>query len=224
MHRVLARRRILPLLAAAVVAAAGGCRNDLGPTPDQVQAQLRVTAYVVGTPVDRIVARVAADDIPTALVFNLPIAGGIATGTLRIPPGAARTLTLQAFEPSGSISHEGSATIDVRSGSNPPVTIVMLPHAGDVPITATIGSVSVIVSPAPATLEVGGTRQFRAEIRGPDDLPVDGDVEWAVTNPALALVDRNGSVTALAEGSLTLVATYAGVAGTASLTVTATKQ
>jgi uncharacterized protein YjdB len=40
-----------------------------------------------------------------------------------------------------------------------------------------------------------------------------------VTNPAFATVDRDGTVTALAEGSLTLVATYAGVAGTATLTI-----
>jgi uncharacterized protein YjdB len=219
MARILTSRCTLAVLMAPALLAVSACRNDAGPDAETEEAQLRVTASVVGTPVDRIVAIVSAADIPTSLVFNLPIAEGVATGTLRIPPGTARTITLRAFEPTGSISHEGSATIDVGAGSNPPVTIVLLPQSGEVPITATIGSVSVVVSPSLATLEVGDTRRFSAEIRGPDNLPVDGTVEWAVTNPAFAAVDRNGTVTALAEGNLTLVASYAGVAGTASLTI-----
>jgi Big-like domain-containing protein len=218
MPRIPASRHISFLLVGAVLAATSGCRNDVGPDAEE-EAQLRVTASVAGIPVDRIVATVAAADIPTSLVFNLPITDGTATGTLRIPPGDARSVTLQAFDPSGAISHEGSATIDVRAGPNPPVTIIMLPRSGDVPITATIGSVSVVLSPGSATLEVGESRQFHAEVRGADNLPVDADVEWAVTNPAFATVDQSGTVTALAEGSLTLVATYAGVAGTASLTM-----
>jgi hypothetical protein len=211
--------RSLPALVAAMLLAVGACRNDVGPVAETQEAQLRVSAAVVGTVVDRIVATVGAADIPTSLVFNLPIADGAATGTLCIPPGAGRTITLRAFEPAGSISHEGTATIDVRAGSNPPVTIVMLPQSGELPITATIGSVSVVISPISATLEVGETRQFRAVIQGPDNLPVDGTVAWAVTNPAFAAVDREGTVTALAEGTLRLVATYAGVADISTLII-----
>lgn len=206
-------------LVALVAAGACGSGDRIGPSTDGDVAKLRVTAEVVGTPVDRMVATVSAGDIPTPLVFNLPVADGVATGTLRITPGAARTITLQAFESSGEITHEGSATIDVRAGQNPPVTIAMLPRSGQVPITATITSVSVIVSPASATMEIGESRQFTAEIRGPDNEPVQGTVEWAVTNPALAIVEQDGTVTALGEGTLTLVATYGGVAGTAALVV-----
>ena len=209
------------LLALVALVAAGACGSGdrIGPSADGDVAKLRVMAEVVGTPVDRMVATVSAADIPLPLVFNLPVVDGVATGTLRITPGAARTITLQAFESSGEITHEGSATIDVRGGQNPPVTIAMLPRSGQVPITATIASVSVIIAPASATMEIGESRQFTAEVRGPDNELVQGTVEWAVTNTAFAIVDQDGTVTALAHGTLTLVVTYGGVAGTASLVV-----
>ena len=46
---------------------------ELRPTgPDRQQlAELRVSALVVGTPIDLLVVRVTATDIPTPLVFNL---------------------------------------------------------------------------------------------------------------------------------------------------------
>lgn len=211
----------ISLLALVALVAAGACGSGerIGPSLAGDVAKLRVTAEVVGTPVDRMVATVSAGDIPTPLVFNLPVVDGVATGTLRITPGTARTITLQAFESSGEITHEGSATIDVHAGQNPPVTIAMLPRSGQVPITATIASVSVIISPSSATMDIGEVRRFTAEIRGPDNEPVQGTVEWAVTNPALAIVEQDGTVTALAEGTVTLVATYGGVAATATLVI-----
>lgn len=183
-------------------------------------AELRVTALVVGTPIDLMVARVTASDIVTPLVFNLPVANGVATGTLRVPPGTARTITLEAFDEAGDITHEGSATIDVRAGQNPPVSIAMLPRGGQVPVTATIADVSIIISPSSASIAEGATRQFTAQILGPDDQPVAGAVVWAVTNPALARVDPGGVVTGVRAGTLQLVATFGGVAGVAQVTVT----
>ena len=67
--------------------------------------------------------------------------------------------------------------------------------------------------------DAGETREFSAEICELDNLRVDDPAEWAVTNPAFASVDPNGTVMALADGSLTRVATYLGVASTATIPV-----
>jgi hypothetical protein len=153
------------------------------------------------------------------LVFNLPVQNGVAAGTIRMPPGTARTITLEAFDDAGDITHEGSATIDVRAGQNPPVSIAMLPRGGEVPVTATLADVSVIITPGTANVVAGEAQQFAAQIIGPDEQPVAGTVVWAVTNPAFARVSATGLVTGVNAGALQLVATYGGVAGVAQLTV-----
>jgi hypothetical protein len=212
-------------LRAAVAAGAllaGGCGGSepTAPPGPSGDARLRITALVVGTPIDLMVATVTASDIAVPLVFNLPVSGGLATGTLRIPPGPARTIGLEAFDELGSVTHEGSATVDVQAGTNPPVSIAMLPRSGDVPVTATLAEFSVIVTPASAAVPAGETLQFTAEILDPDDNPLAGTVTWAVTNPAFARIDAGGLATGVAPGALTVVATFGGVAGVAQLTVT----
>ena len=205
-------------LALLLLACSGADVTDPG-ISDGDDARLRVTALVVGTPIDLIVVRVTASDIAVPLVFNLPVQDGVAAGTIRMPPGTARTITLEAFDDAGDITHEGSMTIDVRAGPNPPVNIAMLPRGGEVPVTATLADVSVIITPGTADVAAGETQQFTAQIIGPDDQPVAGTVVWAVTNPAFARVSPTGLVTGVHAGALQLVATYGGVAGVAQLTV-----
>ena len=213
-------------LSAAIAAGAllvGACGGpDLsGPpgTGGTQEAQLRITALVVGTPIDLMVARVTASDIAVPLVFNLPVTEGVATGTLRIPPGEARTITLEAFDELGDVTHEGSATLDVRPGANPPVNIAMLPRGGDIPVTATLAEFSVIITPASAAVAEGATVQFTAQILDPNDNPLAGNVVWAVTNPAFARIDATGLASGMAPGMLSVVATFGGVAGLAQLEV-----
>lgn len=213
----------LPAAIAAGVLLAGGCGGPepIGPPGTGTrEAQLRITAFVVGTPIDLMVARVTASDIAAPLVFNLPVTAGVATGTLRIPPGSARTITLEAFDQLGDVTHEGSATIDVRPGANPPVNIAMLPRGGDIPVTATLAEFSVIVSPSSASLPAGEALQFTAQILDADDNPLAGTVVWAVTNPAFARIDAAGLAIGVAPGTLSVVATFGGVAGLAQLVVT----
>lgn len=209
------------LAAGALLAGACGGPEASGPSvPGAGDARLRITALVVGTPIDLMVATVTAADIAAPLVFNLPVEAGVATGTLRIPPGQARTILLEAFDALGFVTHEGSATVDVQAGTNPPVSIAMLPRGGDVPVTATLAEFSILVTPASAAVPAGETIQFTAQILDPDNNPLAGNVVWAVTNPAFARIDAAGLATGVAPGPLTVVATFGGVAGTAQLTVT----
>jgi hypothetical protein len=187
-----------------------------GPTAPVGQdlVPLRVSANVAGTPVTILTITVTADDIATPLVFNLHVAGGTATGTVNVSPGPARTFTARAFESLGQITHEGSATVDVLRGPNPPLTIPMVPRGGQVPITVTVAEVSVVLEPASAGLMPGETLRPTVLITDAEGQPVEGAVPtWATTNPAIAVVDETGLVTAVAVGETQIVAVFAGVAG-----------
>jgi len=80
---------------------------------------------------------------------------------------------------------------------------------------------SVVVSPATATLDaLGLTQQFTAVAKDANGNVVPGQAfTWTADNPLVARVDAGGIVTAVANGSATITATAAGVAGRAALTV-----
>ncbi len=182
-------------------------------------AELRLTADVTGTPINVLVVEVTATDIATPLVFNLIVQNGVAQGTIRIPPGSARKITVRAYDTDGNLTHEGSKTIDVKPGQNPPVSIPMVPRAGQVSITVTLGPVSVVVQPASPTVQVGAHLQLSVTITAASGEMLAGPAEWATTSPAIATVDQSGNVTAVKPGTVDIVATFAGVAGVSHVTV-----
>ena len=211
----------IPFAACLLIGAALGtsCRSPLDAPRDQGTADLRVTASVTGTPISLIVVICRAADIPTQLVFNLPVQNGVAQGTIKLPPGSNRAITAEAYDPDGVLIADGSVTINVKPGQNPPVSIPMVSKAGQVVVTATLGSVSVVVQPTSPTLQVGTTQQFTATITAANGIVLTSDPEWATTNPAIATVDRHGVVTALMPGSVQIVATFEGVGGASSVAV-----
>ena len=198
--------------------ACGDSGNTVGPGPE-TEAKLVLSAAVAGTPIAVVTAEVTAADIAVSLRFNLPITNGIASGTLKLPPGTARLVTVRAFDQTGAITHEGSVTVDIRAGQNPPVRIVLRSRAGQLPITATLGEISVVVTPGTLDLAVGATSQLTATVLDADGNPVEGTVEWAVANPAFVSVSPSGLAAGLLEGETPVTATFEGVAGEAIVTV-----
>jgi hypothetical protein len=206
------------------LALAAGCTSEPTSTESVDQASIRVTANVAGTPIATLVVEVSAADIITPLVFNLVVDGvtGVATGTVKVPHGPARTFHITAFDAAGDTTHEGEATIDVRPGQNPPLQVTLGPRSGHVPVTVSFGDFSVIVTPSSAVLAVAGqTVQLTAQVIDEygTPLPEGTQVQWATTNPALVTVDASGLVTASGPAGTVLfeealiVATYEGVAG-----------
>ena len=68
-------------------------RSTVGPPAGE--ATLAVSVNLSGTMVATVVADVTAPDIPTMLVFNIPIVNGTATRTITVPAGSNRTITLR---------------------------------------------------------------------------------------------------------------------------------
>jgi hypothetical protein len=188
--------------------------------PPRGEATLAVRANLSGTTVATVVAEVTAPDIPTMLVFNIPIVSGTATGTITVPAGANRTITLRAYDAGGVQTHSGSVTVSIQSGANPPMAIVLTPLTGDLPITATLGSFTVTVTPPSANLSIAGTVQLAAAIQDSKGNPTIGVVAWATRNPGVATVDANGLVTGTGAGTTSISAVFQGVTGTATIIVT----
>ncbi|HUL49844.1 MAG TPA: Ig-like domain-containing protein [Gemmatimonadales bacterium] len=208
------------LLALAVLAASVACADrTLAPTAGD--ARLSVGISLAGTIVATVIVDVTAPDIPTPLVFNIPIINGTASGTITIPAGSNRTISIQAFDAGGVETHSGTTTVNVQAGTNTSLSIVLTPLTGQLPITATLGSYVVGVAPTSATVHLSGTDTVRltATIQDTQGNTVTGVVSWATLNPGIAVVDSTGLVTGTATGSTSISAVFNGVTGVASITV-----
>jgi hypothetical protein len=200
----------------------GSCAFDLTDLDEpDTQVPIRVTAFAVGTPVSTLVIEVTAEDIKGRLAFNLEVIDGVASGTIDVPSGEARTFTVTAYDDHHNVTHTGSKTTDVNPGSNPPLKVKLKPVAGEVDIEVTFGDYGVVVTPSAVEFTaLGETVDLVATVFDQYDEEVPGaEVQWATTHPTIASVSSAGLVTALADGAATIVATYAGVAGICEVTV-----
>jgi hypothetical protein len=214
------RGRLYPLLVAlSFLLVSCSSHNTLGPTPDGT-ATIAVSVNVSGTLVATVVVDVTAPDIPTMLVFNIPVANGLATGTITVPAGSNRAILLRGYDAGGVETHNGSVTVNIQPGTNPTMAIVLTPLTGDVPITATLGSFIVTVTPPSVNLAIAGTAPLTATIKDAKGNPATGVVAWATGDPGVAVVDATGIVTATGAGTTTISAVFHGVTGTAAITVT----
>src|SRR5437763_16321482 len=87
--------RVLSVVIVCVFLAAACDQNVVGPDKN---ATLVLVADVSSTTAATVVVDVTAPDIPTALVFNIPVVHRMATGTIVVPAGSSRTVTLRAFD------------------------------------------------------------------------------------------------------------------------------
>jgi len=146
-----------------------------------------------------------------SVVFS--VTGGTSTGTIgpTVDHGDGTYSAPFTGVLAGTASTIG-ATID-----GTPVTSAPLPT-----IAVLAGAVAqVVVAPATAALAaLGQSQQFGAVAHDLNGNVVPGQAfTWTSDNPLVARVDTGGIVTAVANGSATITATAAGVAGSAALTV-----
>jgi uncharacterized protein YjdB len=80
---------------------------------------------------------------------------------------------------------------------------------------------SVVMTPAVAAVRVGGTVQIRAQPVDAASTPLTGRlIVWSSRDPTVARVDADGTVTGVAPGAVTIVATCEGRSAQAAVTVT----
>jgi len=211
------RLRVAFATCACAIATVRCGQDPVGPAG---KAKLVLFADVSGTSVATVVVEVTAPDIATPLVFNIQVSNGVATDTIVVPSGSQRTIAMRAFDGSGVETHSGSTTLTIGPGTNATVTITLQPLTGDLPITVTLGSRTVTVTPTAAALATGDTVRLAAAITDWNGSPVSGTIRWATDDPGIATVESAGLVTAVHAGSTTVTATFSGAAGGATITDT----
>jgi probable HAF family extracellular repeat protein len=192
--------------------------TDPGDSPGK--AELLLYASVTGTDIRALVAEVTAADIPEPLIFNIPVVDDVGTGTITVPTGSDRTITVRAYDANQIETHRGAVTINVVEGTNPAVSITLLPLVGEVPIEVSIGTLVVTVDPAsPPLLPLGQTLDLTATVTDGAGNVLDVAVSWGSTQPLVASVDSDGQVTAMGSGDAEIVASYANARGTVAVQV-----
>jgi hypothetical protein len=218
-------RRILHRLSLLLVVAfaAAACEQHPTEAPFSTgEAGLAIYANVGEADLATLAVEVTAADISTPLVFNLEVEDGVASGSIRLPAGTDRLITVRGFSSTGEVTHHGEATVTVREGENPPLSITLVPLAGDQPIEVRFGTRVVVVHPGDVYLQVGDGYHMWAEVLNQNGEFITEEVRWASTNPARATVDENGYVQAKRTGAVEIVATYEGTAGSAQVHISGT--
>ena len=218
---MLAGTRSSAVTALATLLAFASCNPAAGPSGDG-QAHLAVRADVSGTAVAMVVVEVTAADISTPLFFNIIVASGLASGTITVPAGSNRTITIDAYDAANVKTHSGEARgVNVQAGDNPTIELTLTPLTGNVPIVAHLGSFTINVTPTPNALSLAGTNtvQLSAAILDTQGHPVTGTVSWATRDPGIASVSATGLVTASGLGDTNVFATFQGTVGSAAITV-----
>jgi len=199
-----------------------GCRDGGLTGPDGIpdgNGRLSVVATFALNTATNLVIEVSAPDIPEALVFNLPIVNGTATGSVTIPAGGNRLIVVRAFD-GRTETHRGSQNVTIVEGVNAALSITLLPLAGTVPVTVSFGVAVVSVTPLVWANEVDDTVRFAATVMdGTGAMVVNPIIRWASTDTRRLTIDSLGLATSRDTGEVMVVAVAGGAAGRATITV-----
>jgi probable HAF family extracellular repeat protein len=109
--------------------------------------------------------------------------------------------------------------MDVVEGTNPTVSIVLIPLVGELPISVTVGSIIVTVEPVSVTLSLQEKLQLTATIRDSEGNVIPEQPIWGSVDPDVAVVNDDGLVLAVANGTAQIVAVYGNVVGVSTIEV-----
>jgi hypothetical protein len=215
------KRALLSMLALTLVVVA--CSDQMTPAqPDTEPQMAMVPVSVAAAPaISTLTITVSASDITSDLVFNVTMTNGEATDTITIPAGSDRTITVRGFDTSGIETHRGSKTVNLTEGVNAQLTVVLSSLTGYQPLVVALGETSVAVTPDSASVLVGGTTQLAAVVTDEAGDTLGVNVRWASSHPAVATVDNAGLVSGISVGAASIVGTFGGAIGGATVSVAA---
>jgi len=207
--------------------------------------QFLIAPYIGdGSPVDQYMwiddltvatGRLASPSAAVASVTLSPASASVAAGgatqfTATLQDSAGNVLTGRPVTWTSSDSTiatiNGSGLATAVAAGTATITATSSGVTGAAPLTVTATNpasvASVVVSPTSTSLFVGNTLQLAAALKDAGGNALAGrTVTWTSSTPAVATVNANGLVTAVAAGSASITATSEGVKGTATVTVTA---
>ncbi|MCA9529224.1 MAG: hypothetical protein KC543_03715 [Myxococcales bacterium] len=230
--------RNLGLMAGILAMVIAGCTSAGGSSSGEGSARLNLN--INGVNVDRVEYTISGSDF-SDIVGTLPVVDNrnppIWALITNIPAGTNRTITLRAYDPSGNVICEGSATVDVLEGQTVKVTIQLNcgttpeDHRGDVEVDGDFNIVPQNLCPVlhstfvlPEAVATGGTADV--EVVAGDSAPGDPEggaltYSWSATSGSFADATANATqYTCDADGTQTLTVVVSDGDPTCDLTVT----
>lgn len=130
--------------------------------------------------------------------------------TVQIESGLSTAVTWRSADPSVAIVAANGLLTGVAQGTTTitAVSVADTTRRGNATVTVVPMVRTVDVQPSTATIVLGGTRQLTATVTA--DPGASTAVSWRSSNPAVAQVAANGTVTAIAQGTATVTAIAAG--------------
>jgi uncharacterized protein YjdB len=199
---------------------ASGMATAVGPGSTTVTASLSGITGSATLNVSPALSKIAVSPNPASLaVGGTQQFTATATYSDASTKDVTATATWSAAKPSvATISASGVATA-VATGSTG-ITATLNGVSGSA--TLTVSTITVSVTPNPATVVVGATQQFTATEKKSDgsSVNVTATATWSAANPAIATVNAAGLATGVAVGPTTITASLSGASGNAALAVT----
>ena len=194
-----------------------------------------ITAYVVSseeeTPVDTEVAdsepvdaaSADSDEVADATVADSEVASSDATASesavveSEATESAETTESKQVFEPLEQETAEPEETADTEV-LDPEFATMMEDLKAETKVTVTTKVDAVTLSQNEGILNVGKSVTLTATVT-PEEIAADTTVTWSSSDEAVATVDSNGKVTAVATGNATITATAGEESASCDITV-----
>ena len=204
-----------------------------GTVTGNAQGMTRVIA-VVGAAADTVSVSVGPPPIGSVLISPRTMTLSVGSSTMLVGIArdaldnalAGRTLSWRSDSPD-VVNVTASGRVTAASAGVARIIVAAEGHADTAYVTVRAGAAppkatSVVVTPSPVSLTVGGTELLSATVSdGSGGTLGSASVIWKSSNPAVAAVSVSGTITAIAAGSATITATSDGASGTALVTVTA---
>jgi uncharacterized protein YjdB len=207
-----------------LVAGSPGTVSDLA-----VGATTAISVTLSFTQVDDGMGQPALYDVRYAVgSVSWASAGSATIGTCAAPiagtgVGSTLSCTVLGLSPSTSYNFQIGAFRGNMSGNavfGEPSNVVAASTLSIPPPNPVVTTVT--ISPASASVGVGGTATLQATVKDQNGNVMTGQtVTWSTNNAAAATVSSSGVLTGVAAGSATIAATSSGVSGTSAITVTA---
>ena len=197
------RSRSLYVAGFCALLGAAACTDDnpLSPsrsvTPRQAQREISVSNAAITL----LSIEVGGGKSKQPLLYNLPLADGRSAAALSTPAGEGRQLVVRGYDVYGTLTHQGSAALDViRVGRNDPLALVLTPTGEGKGVKVSLdvvgeelsGGGSIVVDAGAKELLEGQTIPMKATVYDRDGrrMEVDPrDIHWATSDPRIARVD-----------------------------------
>ncbi len=214
-------------LAATLVVGAACTERVLVPQTQAVQLQLELASQVAGGS-RTVTVRVRYQTASGGLVALLDQTSTVATGTqqLSVPVDLSKCLA-DAAHVGGPTTCRLRVTVELRDAASGTLldtvelaAIDASPGAAPAATTVTVAAVSTItVTGVSATLIQGQAAQATGVVKDAAGNTLARPITWATSNAAVAVVSGAGLVTAVAPGTVQIVASSGGVSQSTSVTV-----